>query len=235
MRKLTRTYASIYWDSHTAAMSLLEKVKGMPKGALVGYLTPLIALCGIVISIGLSPDFDWVTNALSDLGHYTRTDIGPNPLVRAIVFNVGLVTTGILLILVSLGFMKQIKDLPTRIAMIPFLIAAVFLTLIGVFSENFSPTHYYVSVGLFTTFPFSMWFVGLVWLRFPRLRWFCVISLLLPFASVYIWWGTFNGTVPWTGMAIPEILTAISAIIWVWIVITLDLKGYLEPMTAVTQ
>lgn len=207
----------------------------MPRGALVGYVAPLIALCGIVVSIGLSPSFDWVTNALSDLGHYTRTDIGPNPLVRAIVFNAGLVITGVLLILVSLGFMKQIKDLPTRIAMIPFLFAAGFLTAIGIFSENFSPIHYNVSVGLFTTFPFSMWFLGLVWLRFPRLRWFCVISLLLPFVSVYIWWGTFSETVPWTGMAIPEILTAITAIVWVWTVITLDLKGYLEPMSAATQ
>lgn len=119
--------------------------------------------------------------------------------------------------------------------MIPFLFAAGFLTAIGIFSENFSPIHYNVSVGLFITFPFSMWFVGLVWLRFPRLRWFCVISLLLPFVSVYIWWGTFSETVPWTGMAIPEILTAITAIVWVWTVITLDLKGYLEPMSAATQ
>jgi len=211
-------------------MSLLEKVRCLPRGALVGYVAPLIALCGIVISIGLSPNFDWVTNALSDLGHYTRTDIGPNPLVRAIVFNAGLITTGILLLLVSLGFMRQIKDLPTRIAMIPFLVAAGFLTAIGIFSENFNPIHYNVSVGLFTTFPFSMWFVGLVWLRFPRLRWFCLISLLLPFLSIYIWWGTFNGTVPWTGMAIPEILTAFTAIFWVWLVITLELKGYLEPL-----
>ncbi len=211
-------------------MSLLEKIRNMPRGALIGYVAPLIALCGIVISIGLSPNFDWVTNALSDLGHYTRTDIGPNPLVRAVVFNAGLITTGVLLILVSLGFMKQIKDIPTRIAMLPFLVAAGFLTAIGIFSENFNPIHYNVSVGLFTTFPFSMWFIGLVWLRFPRLRLFCVISLLLPFVSVYVWWGTFNGTVPWTGMAIPEILTALTAILWVWIVITLELKGYLEPL-----
>ncbi len=211
-------------------MSIGEKIRGMPRGALVGFIAPLIALVCIVLAIAISPTFDWVTNALSDLGHYTRTDIGPNPLVRAIIFNFGLATTGILLILITLGFLKQINDWPTRIAMLPFLIAAGFLTAIGIFSENFSPTHYIVSVGLFTTFPFAMWFVGLAWLRFRHLWWFCAISLLLPFISVYIWWGTFNGTVPWTGMAIPEILTAMTAILWIWLFLTLEVKGKLSHL-----
>lgn len=213
-------------------MSLLETIKGVPKAVLVGYLAPFIALSGIAISIGLSPSFDWSANALSDLGHYTRTDIGPDPLVRAIVFNVGLAATGILMIVITIGFMMQLKDLPTRIAMVPFLVAAGFLTLIGIFSENFSPTHRIVSEGLFMSFPFAMWFVGLSWLRFPRLRWFSVISLLLPFVSVYLWSGTFAGTMPWTGVAIPELLTAFTAIIWVWLILTLEVKGHLEPVLA---
>lgn len=216
-------------------MSIGEKIRGLPRAALIGFLAPLIALVCIVLAIAISPSFDWVTNALSDLGHYTRTDIGPNPLVRAIIFNFGLVTTGVLLFIITLGFIKQINDWPTRIAMIPFLIACVFLTAIGVFSENFSPTHYIVSVGLFTTFPFAMWFVGLSWLRYRHLWWFCLVSLLLPFFSVYIWWGTFNGVVPWTGMAIPEILTALTAILWVWIFLTLEVKGKLSHLTTHSQ
>ena len=31
-------------------------------------------------------------------------------------------------------------------------------------------------------------------------------------------------------MAITEILTAVTAILWVWIVITLEVRGYLEPL-----
>ncbi|MHA1924961.1 MAG: DUF998 domain-containing protein [Candidatus Thorarchaeota archaeon] len=216
-------------------MSIGEKIRGLPRVALIGFIAPLIALVCIVLAIAISPSFDWVTNALSDLGHYTRTDIGPNPLVRAIIFNFGLATTGVLLFIITLGFIKQINDWPTRIAMIPFLIACGFLTAIGVFSENFSPTHYIVSVGLFTTFPFAMWFVGLSWLRYRRLWWFCLVSLLLPFFSVYIWWGTFNGVVPWTGMAIPEILTALTAILWVWIFLTLEVKGKLSHLTTHSQ
>ncbi|NHJ14479.1 MAG: DUF998 domain-containing protein, partial [Candidatus Thorarchaeota archaeon] len=153
-----------------------------------------------------------------------------NPFIRAIIFNAGLTTTGVLLFLMALIFIKRLKDMPTQIALLPFVLASVFLTAIGVFSENFGEIHFQVSVGLFASFPFAMWFVGLSWLRFPRLRWFSVVSLLLPFLSVYIWWGTFNNAVPWTGMAIPEILTALTAIIWVWVVLWLEVKGSLSHL-----
>ncbi len=205
-------------------------MRNLPKDALVGYIAPIIALVCIELAILISPNFDWVTNALSDLGHYTRTDIGPNPLVRAIIFNSGLIITGFLLIITTLGFMKQLNDRPTRIAMLPFLIAAGFLTSIGFFSENFGKVHFLVSVGFFVSFPIAMWFVGFSWLRFRRLWWFSAFSLLMPFLSVFIWWGTFQGIMPWTGMAIPEILTALTAILWIWIVLSLKDLGKLSHL-----
>ncbi|MFX1263041.1 MAG: DUF998 domain-containing protein, partial [Promethearchaeota archaeon] len=125
-------------------MSIAETIRGWPKAALIGFIAPLIALACIALAIAISPSFDWVANALSDLGHYTRTDIGPNPLLRAIIFNSGLVTTGVLLFIITSFFIKQINDWPTRIAMLPFLMACCFLTAIGIFSENFNPIHYQV-------------------------------------------------------------------------------------------
>jgi len=43
-----------------------------------GLSDPLIALGVIALAILLSPNFSWVDKALSDLGHWTRTDIGSN-------------------------------------------------------------------------------------------------------------------------------------------------------------
>ncbi|MCK5265997.1 MAG: hypothetical protein KAR03_10355, partial [Candidatus Thorarchaeota archaeon] len=63
----------------------------MPKYTKIGFFAPLIALATIAIAILLSPGFDWFSNALSDLGHYTRTDLGPYKLMGAIVFNGGLI------------------------------------------------------------------------------------------------------------------------------------------------
>jgi hypothetical membrane protein len=132
--------------------------------------------------------------------------------------------------IVTLSLMTAIDDIPTTICLIPLLLASCFLASIGIFSEDTwirigdESIHYIVSVGFFLTFPFSMWFVGLSWLRFPNLRWFSAISLLLPFASVYLWWGTFNGVHPWNGVAIPELLTSLTAIAWIWIFLGLEAR-----------
>ncbi len=197
---------------------------------IIGFFSPIIALVSITLSIAISPNFDWITNALSDLGHYTAVEIGDNPLIRAIIFNSGLIVTSILMLIFAVWFILKIDDIPTKIGMLPFVSAAIFLTAIGIFSENFGDIHFYVSVGFFASFPFAMWFIGIGWIRFPKLRWFSVISIILPLISVCIWYVTFNGLIWWTGMAIPEIITAGTAIGWIWIVNLLYQRGQLSML-----
>jgi len=159
-------------------MSLSEKITNMPKYTKIGFFGPLIALSTIAIAILLSP---------------------------AIVFNGGLIVTSILMLLFTFWFLKWTKDIPTKIGLIPLIISLVFLIGIGVLSENFPPFHYWVSVGFFLTFPFSMWFIGIGWLRFSKLRLFSILSLLLPFLSVYMWTDVMIGTPIWENVAIPEL------------------------------
>lgn len=216
-------------------MSLSEKITNMSKYTKIGFFAPLIALTTIAIAIFLSPGFDWFSNALSDLGHYTRTDLGPYKLVGAIVFNGGLIITAILMLLYTIWFLRWTKDVPTKIGLIPILISLVFLIGIGVLSENFPPFHYWVSVGFFLTFPFSMWFIGIGWLRFSNLRWFSVISLILPFISLYLWGDYMLGTPIWSNVAIPEIVTALSAIVWLWMINMMKYQGKLEMLGEVSE
>jgi len=157
-------------------------------------------------------------------------DIGPNPLLRALIFNTGLILTGILMLYYVQSLVRRLDDPLTRIGTVPFVMACIFLIAIGVFSENFNPTHYYVSVGFFFSFPWAMWILGLSWLRFQRLRWFAVLSLVLPFVSVFLWSGSFAGIFAWSGVAIPEILTAITAIGWIWVVNIFDVSGTLTEL-----
>lgn len=206
-------------------MTLSSRAAGLPRVNLICFIAPMLALIAIAGAILLSPAFDWYTNALSDLGHYTRVDIGPNPLFRALIFNLGLILTGILMLYYLQSLVRRLDDPLPRIGMIPFGIACMFLMAIGIFSENFNPIHYYVSVGFFFSFPWTMWIFGLSWLRFPKLRWFAVLSLVLPFVSVFLWWGTFAGIFAWSDVAIPEILTAITAIGWIWVVNIFDVSG----------
>ncbi|MBD3157256.1 MAG: DUF998 domain-containing protein [Candidatus Lokiarchaeota archaeon] len=203
-------------------MSIINRVKESDLPNKIGFIAPIISLSCIGLAILLSPGFTWIGNALSDLGHYTRTDLGPYQLYAAVIFNVGLTLTGLLMLYFTLYLLRRITEPAMKIALSIFVISCIFLTAIGIFSENFSPTHYIVSVGFFLTFPFAMWALGLGWLRFPKKRLFAVISLLLPFVSLYMW------SQPWDGVAIPEIVTALSAIIWIWIIDWLHVSGSLS-------
>ncbi|MFX1561086.1 MAG: DUF998 domain-containing protein, partial [Promethearchaeota archaeon] len=165
-----------------------EKFSSRKFPGILGIIAPLIALAAIFIAISLSLSwFTWDGNALSDLGNYD------NGLPAAIVFNVGLVLTGIMLLVFTFLFARAITDLPTKIGMIPFFIALCFLISIGVFSENAGDIHFYVSVGFFASFPIAMWFVGLGFLRFRKLWWFSLVSIILPFFSIYMWNSWFGG------------------------------------------
>jgi hypothetical membrane protein len=215
-------------------MSFSEKISSMEKPVKIGFFGPLIAILCIIIAIILSPGFDWFVNALSDLGHYTRTDLGPYKLIGAIVFNGGLIITGLLMLYYAIWFLKRTTDTITKIAVIPLVISLLFLISIGIFSENFGEIHYWVSVGFFLTFPFSMWLIGIGWFRYPHLRWFCIASLLIPFISVFMWADYLNGTSIWQ-QAIPEIVTAFSAIVWLWIINLLYSQGKLGQILQVTE
>jgi hypothetical membrane protein len=208
-------------------MAANERFPSRKFPGILGIIGPIIALVAIVVAITLSFSwFTWEGNALSDLGNYN------NGLPAAIVFNVGLVLAGILLFVFTYYFARTITDLPTKIGLIPFFIALCFLIGIGVFSENAGDIHFTVSVGFFGSFPFAMWFVGLGFLRFRKLWWFSIISIILPFFSIYMWTSWFGGVFPfWTGNAIPEITTAFTGIGWLWLIWFLYDRSELSVIT----
>ncbi len=191
--------------------------------AIVGTI---IALGCIFTAIGLSPWFTWLGNALSDLGNYD------NGLSAAIVFNSGLIMGAVFVFDATILLIKRIKDIYTRIGFGIYLVSTMFLIAIGIFSKNVGLIHFLVSVGFFATFPFAMWAIGLSWLRFRSIIWFSIISLLLPFISFYLWSITFDGGAPWTGVAIPEILTASTIIAWLWTIVFLLRRGSLAFLTS---
>lgn len=208
-------------------MAANEKCPSKEFPGILGVIGPLVALVAIAVAIMLSLSwFTWEGNALSDLGNYN------NGLPAAIIFNVGLVLTGILLLMFTFCFVRTITDLPTKIGLIPFFVALGFLIGIGVLSENAGDIHFIVSLGFFGSFPFAMWFVGLGLLRFRKLWWFSLISIIMPFFSIYMWTSWYGGVFPfWSGNAIPEITTAITGIGWLWLIWLLYHKGQLSVIT----
>ncbi len=197
----------------------LINLRDLKRQYRVGLFAPLVALICIGLAIILAPAWTWTNNALSDLGHYTRTDIGPNPFLRAIIFNSGLIVTGVLMIYATPSMFREEKTPMGKLAMIILIVSECFLVAIGAFSENFGYIHYVVSVGFFFTFPFSMWFASISWTMKKGTRWLGIVSLFLPFVSLLMWVPYITKTLPWNDVAIPEITTALSCIIWVWLII----------------
>ncbi len=166
-----------------------------------GVLTPLIAFTFILLAIACYPQFSWTENALSDLGVQEGA--------TAVLFNTGLIVSGILAILFAIGLFRFLQENPFgRVGALVFVLDAFALTAIGVFPENVKPIHYYASVILFTLFPISMLFLGTAFLRTSnrKLAFFTFIAAIV---AAIVW------TIPFSkGVAIPETLSALSVSMW---------------------
>ncbi len=200
-------------------MSFREKIAGIPKPNLAGFLGPLIALLSILVAVLLSPGFSWQSNPLSDLGSWFRTDLGNLQILSAVVFNGGLIVGGLLLLYFTVSFFRMLNDWPTKIAMIAFMAMCIFLTSVGVFSEDFPLPHVLAALGFFLSIPTALGLTGLSWLRFRELRLFAILMLAF---SVVSFLTIFQA---WASTAIRELAEALIAIGWIWVVNSLHYTG----------
>lgn len=207
-------------------MSFREKLAGIARPNLAGFLGPLIALLSIPVAVLLLPRFSWQSNPLSDLGSWFRTDLGNLQILSAVIFNGSLIIGGLLLLYFTVSFFRMLNDWPTKIAMIAFMATCIFLTSVGVFSEDFPLPHVLAALGFFLSIPIALGIAGLAWLRFRELRLFAILTLVL---SVVSYLTIFNA---WASIAIRELAEALIAIGWIWIVNYLHHTGRLSSIVS---
>jgi len=166
-----------------------------------GVIAPIIAFTSILVAIAYSPSFSWTENALSDLGVQEG--------VTAVLFNAGLIISGVLAIIFATGlFTLQKGNLLGRIGALVLVLDAFALTAIGVFPESVKPTHFYASVTFFVFFPISMLFLGAAFLRTSKTK-LGFFTLIVAAVATVVW------TVPFgKGVAIPETISGLSASTW---------------------
>ena len=195
--------------------------KGLPRGNVIGFVAPLVSLLCILIATTISPNFDWLDNALSDLGSWYRTDLGDLQIISAILFNGGLILTGILTIYFTIWMMRRLNDKPTKIGFGIFLGPSLFLIGVGIFSEDFTLTHVLSAVFFFFSIPISILITGLVLLRLREMRVVGLVSILFTVLSLGIMFQ------PWIflSVAIFETLEAFVLLGWIWFVNIIDLRG----------
>ena len=189
---------------------------------LCGIIGPLIALIGIVAAILVSPWFNWLTHALSDLGHPwmlggSSGTPGLNP--AAPIFNTSLILAGLITLMMTVWLIRHQffeRSVIGIIAAILLTIAQFFLIAIGVFHEGFGSTHFVVSVGFFVTLLIAGMIYGVRLMQEKHLRLIGIVAFILALVSALIWVAYYLNVLPFTGVAIPEIISAITAIIWVY-------------------
>lgn len=178
--------------------------------AVLGITTPFLAFACILIAIANHPQFSWTNNALSDLGII--------PGITELIFNFGLVISGILALIFSvLGLFNYAgKRLVGKIGAATFSAATITLIAIGVFNENFSKTHTAVSVAFFVSIPISMLIMTAGFVLEERFG-MAILTLLIAIIAA----------APWvillvyryvSGVAIPETVSGLAVSAWAIIV-----------------
>ena len=193
----------------------------MPRENQIGFLAPLVSFICIAIATSILPNYDWAVNPLSDLGSWFRTDLGDLQILSAILFNGGLIVTGLLIAYLMVWLIRQSNDLLTKFGLLLFTGTSLLLAGIGVFSEDFPLFHYWTAVPFFLSIPISLCVIGFVWLRLSEMRIIGVVSIIFSFLSILIMFQ------PWIdlGIAVFEILQAFVCMGWVWFVNYMQYKG----------
>ena len=170
-----------------------------------GMITPPIAFAFILSAIASAPTFSWADNALSDLGVMRWP--------TSVIFNAGLVISGILAVIFATGlYMNFGKSVLGRCGVTIFLLCTIALIAIGIFPENMNPMHILASVAFFGLFPISMCVLTSAYFMSGKRKSAIFTITVAAFAAlVWILESLFK-YVP--GVAIPETLSALSASSW---------------------
>ncbi len=204
----------------------IEKLKEIPRGNLIGFIGPVVSFVCIIISTSILTGFDWSVNPLSDLGSWFRTDLGELQIVSAVLFNSGLIITGLMILYFIIWLVKQIGDKPSKGALLLFAGSAILLAGIGIFSEDFPVGHIWTTVPFFLSIPIVLGVAGVVWFRLSEMRVLGAISIILASTSLLIMFQ------PWITLstAVFETLEAIVAMFWVWLVNYMHYTGRLSSI-----
>jgi hypothetical membrane protein len=175
-------------------------------GAAFGIVAPIVAFICILTAIASYPTFSWTNNALSDLGVVSS--------LTASLFNLGLFASGVLAFIFSIfGLFTYFgKSWVGKIGSIVFAAATIALIAISIFNENFSPTHYIVSLAFFTLAPIALFILTFgFWLCHQKGMAIFTVAVGMAAALPWILLFTFN-YVP--NVAIPEFLSAFAVSVW---------------------
>jgi hypothetical membrane protein len=162
--------------------------------AIFGIVGSLLPLVFIAVAIMLSPWFSWQNNALSDLGHAVKSNVAP-------IFNFGLFFSGFLMIIYTIKALKNYAKYTSYFLLFAFLA----FQLVAIFDEVYGFLHFVVSISFFLLLGLSTMVYAV-----ERKSILASVALVL-FLIIWTlsWMGLYG-----KGVAIPELLSSLAAMLW---------------------
>jgi len=179
---------------------IVVKKKMMMVAWLCGIIASIVVFSSVLIAISQSPGFSWTANALSDLGVSGAASI----------FNSGLIVGGILMMVFAAGLLVVGERALERAGAALLFIGTIALSCIGVFTKSAGDIHFYVSAAFFGISAFSFFLIGAGFIVAGSKK-FGLLTILAGVLAGLPWAFTWA----WSGLAIPETLSALVIFIWV--------------------
>lgn len=208
----------------SSKLPMLVRIAG-----LCGVFAPIIAFTCIAIAIYYSTCFTWTGNWLSDLGGMP----GETPMwaargIASVVFNVGLIITGIMGAVFATAI-RRTRMLNTRLGRIGTLLLVLdmsALCAVGIFPETTGYLHTFVSIVFFFLVALSLLAIGTVMRKASEKTLGCFVTLLgaislcsLPLLLI---------PQPWGGNAVAEMFSIVSIAVFAIVFGISLLKGKFE-------
>jgi len=162
--------------------------------AFFGVFGPLLVYVSILLSLALSPWFNWESNMLSDLGHAVTSDAAP-------IFNLGLLLAGFLIMIYALTVFKK----HAKYSSYCLLFSTFFVQLLAAFNEVYGSIHYAVAVPHFLMLSLT----SIVYTVEKR-----SVVALVTFSIVMFSWLLYTLNIFNIGIAVPE---TVSKLVVAWI------------------
>jgi hypothetical membrane protein len=185
-------------------------------GVAAGFLAPIVAFICIFSAIASYNEFSWTNNALSDLGIV--------PGATSLIFNFGLFIAGVLGLIFAIAGLRSLfsKSWVGKLGSTVFAATTIALIGIAIFNENYSPTHYLVSVAFFTLGPIALFILTCAFFLNGQ-SCLAASSVIIGVVAALPWILEFTlYYVP--GVAIPETVSALAISVWAIVLATKILK-----------
>lgn len=166
--------------------------------AVTGISVIVFAWAVIGLSMYLNPWFSPTHGALSDLGGGTLSANGHPAPSYPYVYNVGLMITGILIMILSSIAISLSGNKVETVGESFFIIAGLFLALIGIYHEGTYP-HDFVSIWFFMIATGAYFVIGISMLKGKIRKFGAAITAIVPAAWIIY------AIVPWQSTAEDEI------------------------------